>query len=258
MSPLPHRIASVFSLMSRLPVRLRDQPDYSSADWMIPVTGLLAAATACVGAGLGLALFRNEILAAVVSIAFQYLAFNLFHFDGLVDTADAIGAFGDAEKRRIALKDPRIGTFGLFAGAMALFTRVTATAVLLGMAGIAPWAALALAAPVGRMAAMVVVSSGKPVGKSGLGAAIGESSPLKAAFGYIAAALPAAFLWGLIFGAGGSALSLIAGALVAIAVGLGIGAWYHGIFGGYTGDALGAAIEIAEIGVLAAAVAVLG
>lgn len=252
-----HKAASVWSLMSRIPVTLQSAPDYAEADWMIPTVGLGAAATAAAGAGLGLVAFGPGILAALCAIAAQYLAFNLFHFDGLCDSADAMGAFGDEEKRRTALKDPRIGSFGLFAGCMALAARFGALSALLSAGGIAPWAALALAPVAGRFGAVVIVCSARPAGQGGLGAALGGAKPIRAALGYALASAPAALLAGIMGGPAAAGALVLAGAAAGIIAGLVVGRWYQRRLGGYSGDALGAAVEIGELLVLCGAAALL-
>lgn len=252
-----HQAASVWSLMTRIPVALRSEPDYAEADWMIPTVGLGAALAAGAGAGLGLLFFGPGVLAAIAATAAQYLAFNLFHFDGLCDTADAMGAFGDEEKRRTALKDPRIGSFGLFAGVMAMAARLAALSSLLSVGGVWPWAALALAPVAGRFGAVVIACSARPAGLGGLGAALGGSKPVRAAFGYAFAAAPGALLFGMLGGPAAAGAAVLAGAAAGIVAGLAVGRWYERSLCGYSGDALGAAVEIGELIVLGGAAALL-
>ncbi len=258
MSALWHRALSVLSLMSRIPVRLRREPDYVSADWMIPSVGLAAGGVACAGAAIGLLCFRGPYLAATAAMTAQYLLFNLFHLDGLVDTADAAGVLGDdREKCRAVLKDPRLGTYGFFAGFLALAARLGATAAILSAGGAAAWGSLLLVPTAGRLAAMTVAASGTPAGGGGLGSALGAVSPVRSGLGYSLAAFPGALLWGLGFGPLAAAGALLAGCLVALTAGIGVWRWYRARIGGYTGDALGAAVELAELGTLLAAVVVL-
>jgi adenosylcobinamide-GDP ribazoletransferase len=219
--------------------------------------GLHAGLLACAGAFVGLAAFGPGPLAALSAMLAQYLAYNLFHFDGLLDTADAAGAFGDQEKRRAILKDPRIGAFAMFAGFMILATKAGALTDLfelaqdsLARASLLPWAALLLAPTVGRLAAIVVTLSCSPASAKGLAASLGSLSPVPAILGYAVAASPAALLAGIIWGPLGAALSLLAGALVAMATGISVGLWYGRKVGGYNGDAMGAAVELGEVVVL--------
>ena len=86
---LLHRFMSTLSLVARFPVPLRSKPDYASSAIFLPLIGLHAGLMACAGALLGLALFGPGLLAALCAILAQYLVYNLFHFDGFLDTADA-------------------------------------------------------------------------------------------------------------------------------------------------------------------------
>jgi len=251
-----HRFLSTVSLVSRIPVPLRSEPDYASVGFWMPVTGLGASAFACAGAGLGSLAFGPGTLAALCAMTAQYLPFNLFHLDGLLDTADAAGVFGDQEKRRAVLKDPRIGSFALFAGFLALSARLGATSLLLVRGGPAVWGALSLAPASGRFGSMLVTAFAEPYGKAGLASVLGRPSPVKATLGFALAAVPAAILFGAAYGTVGAVAAILAGGLSAIAVAAGIGHWYGKHMGGYSGDALGAAVELGELFVLVIAAAI--
>ncbi len=250
MSTLMHRAASVFSLMSRIPVRLKEQPDYSDADLLIPLVGLTAALAACAGAAVGVFSFGPGWLAAITATAVQYAAFNLFHFDGLVDSADAMGAFGDAEKKRIALKDPRIGSFGLFSGALALLCRVAALAALFRTGGLLAWAGLAMAPVVGRFSSCILAGAYQSAPGGGLGSTLSGSKPLRSSLGYAFAIAPGALLLGAAAGPFAVGIGIAAGGAIAAIASIAVGQWYKATFGGYTGDALGAAVELGELFVL--------
>lgn len=251
-----HRFLSVASLVSRVPMPLASAPDYSSADFMMPLVGLGAAAFAAAGAGAGLLCFGPGPLAALAAMAAQYAAFNLFHLDGLLDTADAAGVFGDADRRRAVLKDPRIGSFALFSGFLVLAARLAATSSLLSAGGFPVWGALALAPAAGRFASVMVTAASEPYGSGGLGASLGRLSPVRGALGYALAAAPGALLYGAAYGPLGVVAAMLAGGVLATAAGLGVGFWYGRKMGGYSGDALGAAVELGELAVLLAAAAV--
>ncbi len=251
-----HGFLSAWSMMSRIPARLAREPDYSNAGFWMPIVGLGAAAAACAGAGLGLLAFGPGLLSALCAMVPQYLGFNLFHLDGLLDSADAAGVNGNAEKRRAVLKDPRIGSFALFAGFVALSGRLGASASLLSGGSAAAWGALALAPATGRFAATLIPSMAEPYGPGGLASLIGRPSPAGSTIGYAIAAIPGTILFGVAYGAVGAMASILAGGLVAIAVSAAIGAWYRARLGGYSGDAMGAAVELAELAVLAIAAAI--
>lgn len=250
-----HGFLSTLSLVCRVPVPLRGEPDFSSFGLWMPLAGLCAAACACAGAALGIAAFGPGLLAALCALVAQYLPFNLFHLDGLLDTADASGVGGDdAEKRRSVLKDPRIGSFALFAGFVALAGRLGATSALLARGGPAAWGALALAPVAGRYASVLVTAFAEPYG-TGLGSLVGRQPAVRSTLGYAVAAIPAMLLFGAAYGAIGTAAAVLAGGLSAVAVAAFLGSWYGRRLGGYSGDALGAAVELGELVVLLLAAA---
>jgi len=251
-----HGFLSAWALCSRIPAPLKSEPDYRSLGFWMPMVGLGASGFACAGAGLGSLAFGPGLLAALTAMAAQYLPFNLFHLDGLLDTADAAGISGDAEKRRTVLKDPRIGSYALFAGFLVLGSRLGATAALMARGGPVLWGALALAPPAGRLSAMLVTALSEPYGTGGLAASIGRPSPVKATLGYAVAAAPAAVLFGAAFGTVGAVGAMLVGGLAAIVTGAVIGHWYQKRMGGYSGDALGAAVELGELLILLIAAAI--
>jgi adenosylcobinamide-GDP ribazoletransferase len=251
-----HGFLSTLSLVSRIPAPLRSEPDYSAVGFWMPVVGTGAAAFACAGAWLGTLAFGPGMLAAACAIAAQYVPFNLFHLDGLLDTADAAGVFGDAERRRAVLKDPRIGSFALFAGFLTLSCRLGAVSALLVRGGPAAWGALALAPASGRLGSILVTAIAEPYAEGGLAATLGRPSPVSSTIGYAIAAVPAAILFGAAYGPVGAVAAMLVGGLAAITVAAFVAHWYSERMGGYSGDALGAAVELGELLVLLLAAAV--
>ena len=144
----------------------------------------------------------------------------------------------------------------LFACFVALSGRLGASASLLSGGSAAAWGALALAPATGRFAATLIPSMAEPYGPGGLASLIGRPSPAGSTIGYAIAAIPGTILFGVAYGAVGAMASILAGGLVAIAVSAAIGAWYRARLGGYSGDAMGAAVELAELAVLAIAAAI--
>lgn len=251
-----HGFLSTWTLCSRIPAPLRSEPDYASVGFWMPIVGLAAAACSMAGAAFGSLAFGPGALAALFALGAQYLPFNLFHLDGLLDTADAAGVFGDVEKRRTVLKDPRIGSFAFFAGFVALSARLGATSLLLARGGPELWGALALAPVSGRLGAMLVTAMAEPYSTRGLAGAMGRPAPVKSTLGYAIAAIPAAILFGVAYGTIGAITAILVGGLVAITVAAALGNWYTKHMGGYSGDALGAAVELGELAVLLIAAAV--
>ena len=252
---------SVLSLTCRVRVPAPSEPDYGSADFYLPLIGIPAGLAALGGWGLGTLLFPGSWLPALSALAAQYLAFNLFHLDGLADSADAGLTLAGPERRLEILKDPRVGVHGLFAAFLVLAARAAALAALGGRPGLP---AVLLAAPVaGRFAAVLVPLAAKPARSEGLGSLMRDFRPPAAAAGLLAGLAPAflAVLAGLpdegsvlagILGTGTGALA------AGLAAGLGTAFFYRRRFGGFTGDALGAAVELGELTFLLGACAAAG
>jgi Cobalamin-5-phosphate synthase len=110
------RFLTIFSLLSRIPIKRSFEIDFSQADFWIPAVSPIVSLAAIGGFAAGMALTRHLGLAITASIALQYFLFNLFHFDGLIDSADALLPAATRERRLEILKDPRIGSYGFSAG----------------------------------------------------------------------------------------------------------------------------------------------
>jgi len=246
------RFLTIFTLISRIPIRRAFTADFSRADFWIPAIAPLVSVVAIAGFWAGMALSGSIFLASLASIAFQYFLFNLFHFDGLVDTADAMLPAATKERRLEILKDPRVGTYGFFCGALVLALRASALA-LLSEQGILFSALVGglLAAPLaGRMAAAIVPLAAKPARPSGLGALMSGFSARRIAAGAGLGILPA-IVYGLAMGSWIlSALCVAAAAISGLVTASLIAKLYGRKVDGFTGDALGAAVEIGEIACL--------
>lgn len=273
------RFLSAFTLVSRIPVRRAFVYDQSRIDFHLPLVGaVVAAIVAAVLAGCA-ALGASPAETALAVLVVQYGAFNLFHLDGFMDSADALLGSGSRERRLEILKDSRIGVYAFFAG----FSLLAAKLLLLGRAA-ALWGpnpapnlggvalATLLAYPVsGRAAAALVPALLKPARKDGLGAQAAGASVRRVIFGALAATLCVAAIGvgtalfrraasdGAILSAGaagavpaGAAKALrelglfLAVPLSAAAGAVAVARAYGKGIGGYTGDALGAAVETGE------------
>ncbi|MDR2662982.1 MAG: adenosylcobinamide-GDP ribazoletransferase [Treponema sp.] len=273
------RFLSTFSLISRIPVKAKFNFDPSGMDFFLPVTGVVPALLvfiACVILSFaGNLLVRYPLIAAVLIIIVQYFCFNLFHLDGLMDTADAFLGTVRREKRQEILKDSRVGVYGFFAGFISL---VLKAALLSGLCPVIPaFPAVILAYPVtGRFAAALLPCMAEPANPGGLGALLKDSRPRRCVLGFAAAAAVWVLIaWGLLNAAAlmpvpgsGFSVNILGAALVPAALLAGLSALviapgtaffyarlYRRGIGGYTGDALGAAVETAELLYLAAALA---
>ncbi len=246
------RFLTVFSLLSRIPIKRSFKIDFSRADFWIPAVSPLVSLAAIGGFAVGMALTRHLGLAVITSIALQYILFNLFHFDGLIDSADALLPAATKERRLEILKDPRIGSYGFFCGLLALALRAGSFA-LLAEQGLL-FSALAgglLAAPVaGRTAAALVAWRLKPARPDGLGVLMKGFSLRRIIEGSLIGLLPlAAFClftksWPLLL------ITLTAAIASTLLTAFMVGGAYRRAIDGFTGDSLGAAIEWGEIATL--------
>ncbi|MDR1949127.1 MAG: adenosylcobinamide-GDP ribazoletransferase [Spirochaetaceae bacterium] len=256
------RFLSVLSLVCRIPIRLRFRFDPSRADFYLPITGLIPALLGfLVFAGSSL-LTESPFIWALLILLVQYFCFNLFHLDGLADTADAfLGSFSQ-EQRFAILKDSRIGVYGLFAAFAALSLKAALLARLSPLVFLFPAGILAYPLT-GRFSAALIPCMAQPANPGGLGALIKDSRPSRCLGGVLAGLL----LWtGLVLGLIRAAalftpsrfsFPFAAGPLPAILLTLPLGLaalnalffarLYRRSLGGYTGDALGSAVETGEL-----------
>jgi adenosylcobinamide-GDP ribazoletransferase len=143
------------------------------------------------------------------------------------------------------MRDPRLGSFGALALMLATLARIAALAALAppALAG----AALVAAAAASRAGLPAIMTSLPPARSGGLSAAAGRPHPLR-----VAAAIGIAALLAFVLLAPGMALGGLAGAAGALLI---AGALASRQLGGHTGDVLGAAQQLAEIGFLFGALA---
>lgn len=248
---------TTFALMSRIRTPYNRQARFSGSLFYIPIIGFIVSVLLFgIYAGLS-AIVPDPFVVVLVVLIFQYLLFNLFHYDGYLDTADAFLCFADREKRHAILQDSSTGAFALFFGTVYIGAKLyllTKTGVYFYILGTDPLSRLALlflffSYPMtGRTAAALLPLASKPAKEGGLGAAMRQAKPFTAFFGLIAAHVPGAALYVaayLLF----SSVSLLfffacGGALLSFII---TAAAYNRKAGGYTGDAFGFAIETGEV-----------
>jgi adenosylcobinamide-GDP ribazoletransferase len=258
------RFLSVFSLVSRIPLPVKFKFDCSRMDFYLPVAGVFSSIITFACAALFYFLVQNTLLAVVCALLSQYLCFNLFHLDGLVDTADAFLGTVAKDKTLAILKDSRAGSYGLFAGTISIVLKITLVYILFSTVLINRAAGLCLffAWPVsGRFAAAIIPAVSPPAQKGGLGFLAKDSSLWRGIAGCILSCV-VLLLFAYLFDMfrqnvflyqSFAALAVLVAPFILITF---ISAFTSALFytfiykkrlGGYTGDALGAAIESGEI-----------
>ena len=193
-------------------------------------------------------LFPPPLTAAVLLLALVVISRGL-HLDGFMDVCDGLFGAYTRERRLAIMRDSHVGSFAVAGGCTLLILKYGALLALLRFSG-APWALLLF--PLLSRWSMVVLLQVFPYAReAGLGSPFHEadSKPWLAAWFALLVAGGVAIVLGGIGGAG-------------LMAGVSLLAWLLGwtmtrILGGLTGDIYGATNELAEAGVLIAAVALL-
>ena len=178
---------------------------------------------------------------AFLTVATGVMITGALHEDGLADTFDGLGAVGNREAILAAMKDSRVGVFGVTALVLAICLKASLLTTLptdryVLVAGVA--------GALSRAAAVTVMKIFPPATATGLAATL---SP--------ALSVPSVALTALI-GVGAAAFlgwPHAAAGLLGWASGLLVAWWAWRRIGGVTGDILGAVVVISELGVLALA-----
>ena len=185
------------------------------------------------------------LLSCAVMVVWVWLTGGL-HLDGLADTADAwVGGFGDRQRTLTIMKDPNTGAMGVIAIVLCLALKWAAVYCLLELDAVL---ALLFVPMLGRMSALALFATTPYVRQHGLGSALQD--------------VPKYLLWLVMLGFGAAVFALSwQMTLVMIGVWAVMLAWlrwrFVGRIGGITGDTVGASIEVVEVAILMAVVAVL-
>lgn len=231
---------AALAFLTRLPAGRLDAKDFTRAPGWFAAVGLLIGALQALVFIAASALWPTT-LAAMLAVAAGLLITGALHEDGLADMFDGLGSGRPADRALDIMRDSRIGTFGAVALGLALALRIAA---LVALGALAP---LALIAGQGtsRAAMALMLRIGPYLRPSGAGT--GMTGAWGAEGALALAAAPAVAL-GLIGYASGWALL---GGLAGLALGAGAArVWAMRRLGGLTGDVLGAAQVLGDIGFL--------
>jgi adenosylcobinamide-GDP ribazoletransferase len=253
--PALRGVRAAFVFFSRLPV---GGFPYRARDWHwapahLPVVGAVVGGSSAAVFLLGGALGLGPLLRASLALAASVWLTGALHEDGLADSADGLGAAnGDPERALAIMKDSRIGTYGAVALLSSLLTRAAALAEVPASA----WFAIVYVHVWARIPPVWLLCSerylDRPDAKSrGLFQTRPRHLLVAVAWGFVAAALA--------IGLGGLSWStILAAALIPLAVTPLLARHFRRSIGGITGDLLGAAEQIAELGAWVAVCATLG
>ncbi|KGN36802.1 cobalamin synthase [Knoellia subterranea KCTC 19937] len=207
-----------------------------------PVAALPVAMAAAVVVALGDLAVLPPLVVAALTVAVLAGGTRAMHLDGLADTVDGIGGGWTRERALEIMRRSDVGPMGVAAVVLILLVQVAALSAVVAR----PWGWLLTAAVVvaSRAALLLTCRSGMPSARpSGLGAVVAGSVPIWVAGlgGVVVAAL-------LTLVAAASGLSPWSGAVVVVLAGVAVGLLLRTcrrVFGGVTGDVMGASTEVA-------------
>ncbi len=232
-----------FRYLTVLPLPAGTAPgDLGRAAGWFPAVGAVLGAALAAGSVAADRLVPPGVAAVLLVTAWAGLT-GALHLDGLADTCDGLGGGWTRERALAIMRDPRSGPYGVTAVVLVLALKVAALAAL--PEGLV-WRALVCAVVLARAAPVALVRLCGAARPEGAGHAFAAAVRWPAlAVAAVVAALTAVLALGPW------------GAAPLAAVGLttwGWAAYLRRRLGGFTGDALGALVEVTEAGVLTIAV----
>ena len=241
--PRTHGLLAGVTFLTRVPIRaaIEERDIAASVAWFAVVGALIGAAAGLVYAG------ASELwpaaIATIAAIGASIAITGGFHEDGLADTADAFGASSTGRDPGPALKDPRVGAFGVIALVLGIGVRVAALGALPAAAGLS---ALVAAGALARGVSAGVIVAAPSTGQ-GLGSTYASLTPRWRGIA------------GLVVGVVVATVALGAAGLIACAITIAGAAlmarWAVRSLGSVSGDVLGAIEQMGEIVTLLTAAA---
>ncbi|MGR3662406.1 MAG: adenosylcobinamide-GDP ribazoletransferase [Paracoccaceae bacterium] len=238
-------IKEAVGLLTRLPVTSSGTRGARAA-WAWPLAGVVVTVLAVTLGWIGMLFGLPTTLVAAVVLGTQIILTGALHEDGLADCADGFWGGFDREKRLAIMKDSQIGTYGTIALILSLIIRWSAITALIEAGWL--FGSLVAVAALSRVSMVALMTVLPPARKTGLSRAVGRPDKDVLTLASITA-VAVAFLC-----AGFATLPAI---LVVAGLTYGIGRLAQNRINGQTGDVLGAAQQISEIGVLALLVSTL-
>jgi cobalamin 5'-phosphate synthase/cobalamin synthase len=232
-------LLSAIGFLTRLPLPARlvfDARDVASGTAWFPLVGALVGVLEAAAASL-LARALPALVSALIALALGALVSGALHLDGLADTVDGLGGGHTREDSLRIMRDHAVGAFGAVALVLVVGTQAAALAALVDARRV--FAPLVIAASSARLGP-VVLARWLPYARAegGTGATVDGKVGPGALFFAVASALAVAALLDRTRGA------LCCTATIALAAVFGLHCRRR--IGGYTGDTLGAAVELAK------------
>jgi adenosylcobinamide-GDP ribazoletransferase len=228
-------LVAAVQFLTRIPIRLKREPDVAASVVWFPVVGALIGAGVG-GVAAGLWFLVPPIVSAAVAVATGVLITGAFHEDGLADVADAFAGGTTIERRLEILKDSRHGSYGVAALCSSIVIRIVCLGSLPGPRSMFVSAVAAHA--VARGAAVGLMGVAPLAADRGLGVDYGQSATRGRA---VAGVLLGLALAGLVVGWWAAPLAaVVIVAIVAVR-------WLSlRKIGGISGDVLGTCEQVAE------------
>lgn len=240
---------SAWALMSRIPLPQPRTFMPAGIPYFFPLIGLIASSFTALVMRYALALSGDPFTGVIAALAIQYWAFNLFHYDGLLDSMDALLSFKSKTERLAVLGDSHHGTFALFFGIIYLLLKIHILESSVAQFNESYFLLIFCYPMAGRLSPLVVMAALAPAKTSGLGAQIGKLGVLKGAGILLIGITITGIIAGIASG-GVSVPGLVITAMAASAAigsGLIVALLYRIKIGGFTGDALGFTVELGEL-----------
>jgi len=215
------------SFLSRLPLggggELRRIPIH------FPLVGYL-----CAGSYVGARWLFGKLISpdagVLASICITFYLFNLFHFDGLLDTIDGFLLHGPRRKRLEVMSRGDVGAFAVFFGSLYVL------GLFLGLRRAAA-GDLLMAAVFGRLSMNFTLGFSKPARSEGLAFAL---YPYRKLYTFLASLYALPLAWP-------SPIGFVTSLIISISVALILSSISRRRIGGVTGDVLGACCLLTEL-----------
>lgn len=227
---------AAIGFLTVLPVH-GDEAQLKKAPSYFPLAGLLIGVLLIIADSI-FSFALPSLPAAFLVVAFLCLLTGMMHLDGLADTADSLGAHTPEDRLKV-MKDLSTGVFGATALVLLLIGKI---ALLASLQGSFRLSILLLMPVIARWTMLALISTSAYVRRQGLGKVFTEGGR------GIALLTNGSLIIGLsVFSLGWYSLPLL---FLIVAIPAFLSQAFVRLFGGITGDTLGASCEISELMVL--------
>jgi adenosylcobinamide-GDP ribazoletransferase len=224
-----------------------DRLNFQSIAWSLPIVGIIIGLSGASILLLSIALGLSSMIGAILAVATLIIVTGGLHEDGLADFTDGLN--GKTIEHRLAImRDSRIGAFGALALFITLLLRIAALSDLVEQSLFGALLVILVVSPLSRVAGLAPLIFLQPARQDGVAA--NAAAPTFQTFIYLLATMTLfGFLPALCLS---HPMNAIFATLAAVMGALVIQWRAQQQLGGFTGDVLGAAQQLAEVGGLLA------